>query len=89
VAKKTGVAEPTLGDVEATSGVRVIIATTSLAKRAPLYLDSRLHPGMRVRDALKASAAIPFFFSPLKSPFAENDLLVDGCLTDCELRCRG
>jgi hypothetical protein len=39
---------------------------------------------MRVRDALKASAAIPFYFSPVKSPFAENDLLVDGCLTDCE-----
>jgi hypothetical protein len=78
------VAEPTLGDVEAASGVRVFIATTSLARRAPLYLDSRAHAGMRVRDALKASAAIPFYFSPVRSPFADNDLLLDGCLTDCE-----
>lgn len=39
---------------------------------------------MRVRDALKASAAIPFFFSPVRSPFAKEDFLVDGCLTDCE-----
>jgi hypothetical protein len=42
---RTGVAEPTLGDVEAVSGVRVFIATTSLARRAPLYLDSRVHAG--------------------------------------------
>ncbi|KAI8473744.1 MAG: hypothetical protein J3K34DRAFT_457124 [Monoraphidium minutum] len=83
VAQRTGAAAPTLGDVEAASGVRVFIATTSLAKRAPLYLDSRTHAGMRVRDALRASAAIPFFFSPVRSPFAPDDLLVDGCITDC------
>lgn len=83
VAERTGVAEPTLGDVEAASGVRVFIATTSLARRAPLYLDSRTHSAMRVRDALKASAAIPFFFSPVRSPFDKEDMLVDGCLTDC------
>jgi hypothetical protein len=45
VAQRTGVAEPTLGDVERVSGVRVFIATTSLAKRAPLYLNSRMHAG--------------------------------------------
>lgn len=45
VAERTGVPEPTLGDVEAFGGVRVFIATTSLAKRAPLYLDSRAHAG--------------------------------------------
>ena len=43
---------------------------------------------MRVRDALKASCAIPFYFSPVRSPFGD-DLLVDGCITDCEWRVHG
>lgn len=45
-----------------------------------------MHTDMRVRDALRASAAIPFYFSPLRSPFDEGDLLLDGCLTDCEFK---
>jgi hypothetical protein len=44
---------------------------------------------MRVRDALRASSAIPFYFSPVKSPFAADDLLVDGCITDCGWRLMG
>eukprot|EP00775_Hariotina_reticulata_P004430 gene4430-4685_t len=81
ISAKLGVAQPTLADVAAASGCSITLAATSLARRAPVYLSSSSHPDMPVRDALRASCAIPFFFTPLKGP--EGDLLVDGCISDC------
>lgn len=81
IAQRVGKPHPTLGDVAAYSGVEVIIAATSLARRAPVYLSSSSHPDMPVYDALRGSCAIPLLFSPVRAP--GGDLLVDGCISDC------
>lgn len=82
IASKLGKSSPTLGDVAAAAGCHVSLAATSLARRAPVYLSSSSHPDMLVRDALRASCAIPFFFTPVRDA-ASQDLLVDGCISDC------
>jgi len=82
IASKLGKSSPALGDVAAAAGCHVSLAATSLARRAPVYLSSSSHPDMLVRDALRASCAIPFFFTPVRDA-ASQDLLVDGCISDC------
>ncbi|WIA20334.1 hypothetical protein OEZ85_006165 [Tetradesmus obliquus] len=81
ISAKLGVPHPSLADVAAAAGCPITLTATSLARRAPVYLSSATHPDMPVRDALRASCAIPFFFTPLRGP--EGDLLVDGCISDC------
>ncbi|WIA40630.1 hypothetical protein OEZ86_013966 [Tetradesmus obliquus] len=81
ISAKLGMPHPSLADVAAAAGCPITLTATSLARRAPVYLSSATHPDMPVRDALRASCAIPFFFTPLRGP--EGDLLVDGCISDC------
>lgn len=81
VSKKLGKQDPTLGDVQATTGITITLTATSLARRGPVYLSSDTHPDLPVMEALRSSCAIPLLFAPVRGP--GGDLLVDGCISDC------
>ena len=53
------------------------ITCTDLTDTKPVVLDSVSFPTLKLVDALRASASIPFFFRPFRNPI-NGHLLVDG-----------
>lgn len=53
------------------------ITCTDLTDTKPVVLDSVSFPTLKLVDALRASASIPFFFCPFRNPI-NGHLLVDG-----------
>lgn len=69
----------TFEDVLETHGTELVACASSVSTRKPVYFSARTHPTMRVRDALRASCAVPLVFPPVR---VLGDAYVDGGLTD-------
>jgi predicted acylesterase/phospholipase RssA len=83
-------AQSTLGDLRRLLRQDFVCVCTDLRTGAPLALSAATAPGMRVCDALYASCAVPFLFSPAHLPegvapgAVGATVAVDGCLS-CDL----
>ena len=61
-------------------GVSLTIIATNVSRGTLAHFNAELTPTMRIIDAIRASSAIPFFYTPWLSP--EGDLYADGGLIE-------
>lgn len=86
--KKLGNAEITFGQLHEQNRPSLYVTGTSLNNQRVLVFSHETYPNMKVRDAVRASMSIPFFFKPitidsgghvLKKPInGFCDIVVDG-----------
>lgn len=67
---KTGDADMTFGRLDSLAGAdshyrHLYVVCTDLSYQKPLVISASNMPGMRIRDAVRASCTIPFYFTPL------------------------
>ena len=60
--------------------VTLTIIATNVSRGTLAHFNAELTPTMRIMDAIRASSAIPFFYTPWLSP--EGDLYADGGLME-------
>jgi len=58
---------------------RLIVCGTNVSEHLPIYFNESTYPDMKIIDAIRISISIPLLFTPVQF---ENDLYVDGFLTD-------
>lgn len=73
-------AASTLGDIQRLLKINFVCVASCLRTSTAKYLSGELTPSIRVCDAVYASCAIPFLFTPYA--FGDDEVLVDGCLTE-------
>lgn len=73
--KKTGNKNITFQEVYDKFGNDLIITGTNVDKQKTVYFSYKTHPDMAVRQAVRISMSIPFFYEPVKY---NDDLYVDG-----------
>lgn len=75
------VADPddTFRKIRERRGVKLVVCATNLSRRRPEYFGPDTHPDMRVATALRASCAVPVFFTAVR---IDGDVFVDGGVAD-------
>lgn len=61
-------------------GVSLTIIATNVSRGTLAHFNAELTPTMRIIDAIRASSAIPFFYTPWTDP--EGDMFADGALLE-------
>ena len=77
--KKTGIKNITLGQILEKYGKELIIVTSDLNTRRAVYFNPHDNPNLAVKDAIRMSASIPFFFD---SFYYEGHYYMDGGILD-------
>ena len=62
---KTGNADITFEELHQKGFKDLYVTGTSLTKQKPVIFSRETHPGMKVRDAVRISISIPFYFEPV------------------------
>ena len=62
---KTGNADITFEELRRKGFKDLYVTGTSLTKQKPVIFSRETHPGMKVRDAVRISISIPFYFEPV------------------------
>ncbi len=71
--------ESTLHDMYRIMRKEFVCVCTNLHRCEKMRLSSETHPDLKVVDAIYASCAVPFVFTP---PKIDNIMVADGCLTE-------
>jgi NTE family protein len=71
---------PTMKELYDLTGKELYIATFNLTQYKEEYISYKTHPDMRVLDACRASANLPFIFEEFEY---DGNLYVDGGVLDC------
>lgn len=79
LAQKTGNADITLGEVLEKYGKELVIVGANLNLKKAIYFNPKEHPNLRVKEAVRISASIPFFFDAYQY---EGNRYVDGGILD-------
>lgn len=72
-------ADSTLYDLSRLLRREFVVVCTDLHSTTAMRLSAKTHPTLKVVDAIYASCAVPFVFTP---PSIDGVLVADGCLTE-------
>ena len=70
----------TLGELFNKTKLKLILTSTCINNREPVYLSYETHPNLQLITALRMSTAIPFYFTPI---LYDDKYFIDGsCMDD-------